>query len=200
MRIKNVIFDLGGVLLEWHPEKILAACFDEPATRDLVRRGTFHHPDWHDIDRGTLLEPDAIARFSQRCGRGHNEIAGLFQEVRRSLQPIAGTVQLLEDLHARNIPLYCLSNMSEPFADYLQQHYVFFQLFRGIVISAAVQLIKPEPAIFQHAIETFGVCAAQTVFIDDLLPNVQAARDCGLHAIHFTSPQDCREQLTDLLT
>ncbi len=197
--VKNVIFDLGGVLFEWSPEKILAAVFAEPAAREAVRVGAFEHPDWQDLDRGTLLEAEAVDRFARRCGRSEAEMLELFREVRRSLKPIAGTVKVLEDLHARGVGLYCLSNMSEACADHLMAEHAFFGRFRGIVISGCVKLIKPDPAIYRHALATFGLQAHETVFVDDRQDNVEAARQVGLRAIRFVCPEQCRAGLGPLL-
>jgi putative hydrolase of the HAD superfamily len=192
------MFDLGGVLLEWSPEKILQAVFADPAARDAVRQGAFLHPDWLDLDRGTLLEDDAIDRFSRRCRRSREEMVAFFGQVKRSLRPMRGSVQLLEDLHSEGTPLYCLSNMTEPCARYLMHKHAFFRLFRGIVISAAIRQVKPDPGIYHHALSTFGIRPAETVFIDDRPENVEAARCVGLQAIHFVSSEDCREQLRQL--
>ncbi len=197
--VRNVMFDLGGVLLEWSPEKILQTMFVEEAAREAVRQGAFLHPDWLEMDRGTLAEDEAIVRFSERCGRSREEMTEFFGEVKRSLRPIAGTVQLLEDLHGRGIPLYCLSNMTEPCAAYLQGQHEFFRRFQGIVISGCVKMIKPDGAIYRHAVETFGIEAAETVFIDDRPENIEAARQVGLQGIEFISPEDCRMRLKGLL-
>lgn len=197
--VRNVIFDLGGVLLEWSPEKILQTVFDDPAAQEAVRQGAFLHPDWLELDRGTLAEDEAIVRIGRRCGRSRAEIVAFFRHVKRSLTPVAGPVRLLEDLHEAGVPVYCLSNMTEPCADYLRQEHAFFRLFRGIVISACVKLVKPDPAIYQYALTIFGVAAAETVFIDDRADNVAAARQVGLQAIQFVSPGDCRARLRPLL-
>lgn len=197
--VRNVIFDLGGVLLDWSPDRILNECFDEPAVRQRVRRDVFCHPDWQELDRGTLLEAEAADRFSRRCGRSRQEMAAIFHVLKHSLLPIDGTIRLLEDLHACGVPLFCLSNMTEACATFLRRQHAFFGRFRGVVISAAVKMIKPDPAIFRHAIETFGISPGQTVFIDDLAHNVEGARQAGLHAIQFLSPEDCRAKLMPLL-
>ncbi len=197
--VRNVIFDLGGVLLEWSPEKILRTVFDDPAAREAVRQGAFLHPDWLELDRGTLAEDEAIIRFGQRCGRSQAEMVAFFHAVKQSLAPVDGTVQLLEGLHRAGVPVYCLSNMTEPCADYLRREHAFFRLFRGIVISASNQMVKPDPAIYRHALTAFGVVAAETVFIDDRADNVEAARQVGLLAIQFVSPSDCRTKLARLL-
>jgi putative hydrolase of the HAD superfamily len=81
----------------------------------------FQHPDWVEMDRGTLHEADAIHRFQQRTGRPLTEVAGLLQAAKESLQPIPETLLLLQDLASKEIPLYCLSNMPATTAVYLRE-------------------------------------------------------------------------------
>ena len=117
----NVIFDLGGVVLKWSPDDILEEFYADEASRAQTKREIFQHGDWLDLDRGTLLEPDAIVRFHRRTGRSRDEMSALMQAVKDSLQPVPQTVALLEELAGRDIPLYCLSNMPAATADYLRQ-------------------------------------------------------------------------------
>jgi putative hydrolase of the HAD superfamily len=105
---------------------------------------------------------------------------------------------LLRRLHARGHALYFLSNMPASYADHLDASHEFLGLFRAGVFSARVQLIKPEPEIFAHAVEAFGIDARDTLFIDDLLPNAEAAREAGWQAIHFQSPAQCEAELQRL--
>jgi 2-haloacid dehalogenase len=77
----------------------------------------------------------------------------------------------------------------------LSQRHAFFRHFRHMVISGAILLLKPEPAIYKHLVDTTGIVPAESVFIDDLTRNVIAARESGLHAIQFTSPEACRTEL-----
>jgi 2-haloacid dehalogenase len=77
----------------------------------------------------------------------------------------------------------------------LSKRHAFFSHFKHLVISGAILLLKPEPAIYKHLVEVTGIVPAESVFIDDLQRNVIAARECGLHAIQFTSPEACRAEL-----
>jgi HAD superfamily hydrolase (TIGR01509 family) len=79
------------------------------------------------------------------------------------------------------------------------KRHAFFAHFRQLVISGKLLLLKPEPAIYRHLVETTGIVPAESVFIDDLARNVVAARESGLHAIQFTSPQACRSELRTYL-
>jgi HAD superfamily hydrolase (TIGR01509 family) len=197
--VRNVIFDVGGVLLEWDPPAFIAKLHPDAATAALIRQQIFEHPDWHEFDRGAIDVNQAIDVFGSRAGLTPDQMRELLRTANAALRPIAGTVQLLDDLAAANVPLYLLSNMPVSTYEYLVEQHTFFRHFRHLVISGAILMIKPQPAIYKHLVETTGIVPAESVFIDDLLKNVIAARECGLHAIQFRGPDDCRAQLRTYL-
>ena len=197
--VQNVIFDLGGVLLNWDVDAIIAAVFEQTDARSTVKRTVFDHPDWLAMDRGTLPEDEAVQRFARRAGQPVDSMEKLMDQVRASLTPKPDTLALLEELDGRGVPLYCLSNMHERNIAYLRERYDFFSHFRGIVISAHVELIKPEPGIFEHLLFTYRLDPAQSVFVDDHPANVDGARAVGLQAVLFTDAVSCRRQLDALL-
>jgi epoxide hydrolase-like predicted phosphatase len=197
--IRNVIFDLGGVLVQWRPREIASRFYTDDALRVALQREVLEHPDWLELDRGTLDEAAAAAVFAERLGRPPGEIAALFDHVRESLLPIPESVALLERLGARGLNLYALSNISVPNFGHLRERNRFFDLFKGVVISAEVKLVKPDPGIFRHLGERFAVPFAETVFIDDLPRNVESARRLGLAAILFESAAQCAEDLEGFL-
>jgi putative hydrolase of the HAD superfamily len=114
------------------------------------------------------------------------------------LTPIVDTVALLRRLHAQGHALYFLSNMPAPYADHLDATHDFIALFRAGIYSARVGRIKPEAAIFAHALRTFGIAASETLFIDDVAHNVAAARDAGWQALHFRDPRQCEDEFVRL--
>jgi len=197
--VRNVIFDVGGVLLEWDPEQIVRRFCSDPDLSGLLKRAVFEHDDWHALDKGTLEEGRAIQNFRQRTGQSLGEVEALLQAARESLVPIQPTVDLFEELAAQGVPLYCLSNMSSSTFSYLRERYDFWNRFRGIVISAHIRMKKPEPAIFQHLLSRFALAAEACVFIDDLPVNVISAREAGLQAILFQGAKDCGNKLKPLL-
>ena len=199
MPVRNVIFDFGGVLVNWRPETIIAGFYAEPELRDALRTHAFQHDDWTLMDRGTLDEPTVIRRLAARMGRPEAEMAALFDHVRASLTPIEPTVALLTELRARGLKLYGLSNMSESIFTHLRSLHAFFDLFHGIVVSAAVKHLKPEPKIYEHLRSRFALDFAESVFIDDLPRNVDSARRLGLPAIRFESTAQVRRELEPLL-
>ena len=196
-RVTGVIFDLGGVVLRWNPDEILRNFYADDTLRAATKRDVFQHADWQDLDRGTLLERDALQRFHERTGRPLEEMAALWQAARDSLQPIPETLEILEELMARDVPLYCLSNMPATTADYLRAKFSFWKSFRGIVISGEIKLLKPDPKIFTYIAERFDLSPRETVFIDDHLPNIEGANRLGFKTVLFENPRQCRQALKE---
>jgi putative hydrolase of the HAD superfamily len=197
--VKNVIFDLGGVVLEWNPDRILAGFYADPEMRAIMKTALFLHPDWLELDRGTLSEADLLARAAGRTGRPAAELNGLFDAIRESLHTKPDTVALLEKLSARKVPLYCLSNISSDMFAYLRARHSFWGASRGIVISGDIRMTKPEAQIFEFLLQRYGLVAAQTAFVDDNAPNIEAARELGIHSVWFKNAQQCELELEKLL-
>lgn len=191
----NVVFDLGGVLLHWNPTEILKKCFPDEEKRALVKKEVFQHPDWVEMDRGTLLEHDAIPRFQQRTGCSLEELTTLMKATNDYLEVIPDTHEILKELSEHDVPLYCLSNMPGNKWDSLRARHAFFELFDGIVISGEVKLIKPDPAIFDHLAQRFQIEPQKSIFIDDHLPNIDSAAKLGFKTHHFKDPAGCRHAL-----
>jgi HAD superfamily hydrolase (TIGR01509 family) len=144
-------------------------------------------------------EPTVVRRFAARMGRPEAELRALFDHLRSKLLPVEATVALLRELHAAGLKLYGLSNMSESIFAYLYGRHEFFKLFDGIVVSAAVKLLKPEPGIYEHLRDRFALDFGESVFIDDMERNVASARRLGLPAIHFESTEQVRRELEPFL-
>lgn len=197
--MKNVIFDLGGVVIEWSPDRILEGYYADPEMRAIMKTALFLHPDWLQLDRGTLSEAQLLVRAGERTHRPPAELSGLLDAVRESLHAKPDTVALLEKLHGRSVPLYCLSNISSDIFAYLRERHPFWHVFRGIVISGELGMMKPEPEIFEFLLQRYGLAAAETVFIDDNAPNVAAARALGIHTVWFQNARQCERELEELL-
>jgi putative hydrolase of the HAD superfamily len=194
----NVIFDLGGVVVRWDPDAIIAGVFSQEDARKRVGQAVFAHPDWIELDRGTLGRDDAIRRAAQRSGIPESEIRKLLLSVPASLVPFPDTVDLLYRLKARSVPLYCLSNMHFASIEHLEREHKFFEVFSGKVISCRLNLCKPESAIYQHALKTYGLKPDDTVFIDDVEVNITAAAKLGIRTIQFRNAAQCERELRAL--
>jgi putative hydrolase of the HAD superfamily len=191
----NIVFDLGGVVVRWEPETLIADLFDDPEVCRVVHSEFVGHPDWVELDRGILAPEDAVARASARTGLSHFELNHFLQRVPSRLTPITDTVELLHRLKAQGHSLYCLSNMHFASIEYLERTYDFFDVFTGKVISCRLNLCKPEPKIYSHLLETYGLHAADTVFIDDVEVNLATARQMGIQTVRFENPVQCTDEL-----
>ncbi|MGZ8466567.1 MAG: HAD family hydrolase [Candidatus Binatia bacterium] len=191
----NIIFDLGGVVVRWEPEALLAQTFDDPAVCSVVHSEFIGHADWLELDRGTMPPAEAIMRAARRTGLSEPEVRRFLTSVPPALVPIAGTVELLYRLKAQGHSLYCLSNMHFASIEYLERSHAFWEVFSGKVISCRVRLCKPEAKIYAHLLETFQLEPTETVFVDDIEVNLAAARQFGIRTIRFESSAQCAEEL-----
>jgi 2-haloacid dehalogenase len=194
-----VIFDLGGVLIEWDPRHLYRKLFagDEAVMEHFLATVCTH--EWNrrqDAGRSfaegaRLLKaehPDKAELIDAYRARFDEMIAG----------PITGSVEILTELRNRGFPLYGLTNWSAETYPAAVDRFAFLRWFRGILVSGEVEVVKPDPRIFALLIERFAVEPERTVYIDDVEANVAAARPFGIHAIQFTTPPKLREELVGL--
>jgi putative hydrolase of the HAD superfamily len=197
--VRNVIFDLGGVVLDWNPAAIVALIEPVPERQAALRHALFGHADWRMFDRGAISEPELIERLQLRLGSTQAEVEAILDAVRESLVEKPETVEVIRALQAKGTPLYCLSNMPATIYTHLRQRHNFWDAFSGIVISGEIQMMKPEPEVFRHLLSTFDLRPEESVFIDDLPANIESARQVGLHAICFKDAAQCRRELDRIL-
>jgi 2-haloacid dehalogenase len=193
-----VIFDLGGVLLDWNPRHLYRKLIPDEAECEHFLAEVCH-PEWNvSQDAGRSFaeaEAEAIAR--------HPDKAELIRAWLRRFDEmiptaIPGTVDILEQLHARGVPLYALTNFSGETFRPTRKRFAFFERFRGIVVSGDEKMLKPEARIYQLLCQRYGVDPQQAVFIDDSFKNVEGARAVGIHGIHFQGPGPLAEELKHL--
>jgi epoxide hydrolase-like predicted phosphatase len=196
--VRNVVMDLGGVMLEWNPDHLLTRFEPDPELRKQLRANIFGQ-DWQLFDRGRVTEAQLIARLELRTGHSRERLLEIVAAVRESLREKPETVELVRALRRRGFDIYCLSNMPGPIYEHLRRRHTFWDLFRGIVVSGEIQLMKPEPEIYLHLLERFGLQPAESVFIDDLQVNVDAAKAVGLYALRFQSASQCQQEFDELL-
>ncbi len=194
-----VVFDLGGVLIDWDPRHLYRKLFagDEAAMEHFLATVCTH--EWHrhhDAGRSlaegvrTLkdLHPDKAELIDAFGTRQGEMLAG----------SIAGAVEILKELRDRDVPLYALSNWPAETFPLARQRFDFLGWFHGIVVSGEISAIKPEPRIYEVLLERFAIDPLSAVFIDDVAVNAAAARAFGIHAIHFTTPAALRAELVAL--
>lgn len=194
-----VVFDLGGVLLDWNPRHLYRKIFagDEPAMERFLAEVC--HSDWNLAQDAGRDFDDAIAALMPRH-REHLPHIAAWRD--RFGEMIAGelheTVALAADLRARGVPLYALTNWSHETFPPQRGRFAFMDWFEGIVVSGEEKVVKPDPRLFRILLERYGLVAAETVFIDDNPRNAQAATALGMHGLHFRSAAELRRDLAQL--
>lgn len=197
----SVVFDFAGVVFGWQPLRVLQQVLPQQARDDASARHWAQQifqgyaGDWADFDRGTVAPDDLVRRIARRTGLAESAVRAVVDAVPRSFTPIAGTVALIESLHAAGHPLFYLSNMPAPYADHLDATYPFLRRFTDGVYSGRVQQIKPERAMFDLAARRFGRAPADLLFFDDVQGNVDAARAAGWQACWFEHPEGAAAEL-----
>jgi 2-haloacid dehalogenase len=191
-----VVFDLGGVLIDWNPRYLYRKLFagDDAAMEHFL--ANICTSSWN-------AQQDAGRTFAEACASLKLEhpsyaemIDAWFQRHGEMLAgPISGTVAILAELRERGVGLYALSNWSAETFPTAWKRFEFLQWFQGILLSGKVRLIKPDPRIFQLFFETFAVEPAQAVYVDDLRTNAEVATTLGMHGIVFTDSKALRSEL-----
>lgn len=195
--IETVVFDLGGVLVDWNPRHLYRKLIADEATLEhfLAEICPQTWNEQQDAGRAVkeataeriALYPEHEALIAAYYGRWEEMLAGAIDE----------TAALLEALHASGVPLYALTNWSAELFPIARRRFGFLERFRGIVVSGEEGLIKPDPAIFRLLCERYGIEPATTLFIDDNPANVIAAAALGFTTHRFTTADSLRDYLNE---
>ena len=196
---KAIIFDYGGVLLEWNPRNLYRRFFpNQPEVMEQFLT-EIKFVDWNlQQDKGRPFA-EAIDSLSAEFPHHAHLIRAYYEYWEESISGvIPGSIEILKQLKAMEYPLYGLSNWSAETFSRARHAYDFFDLFDDMVISGNVKMVKPDSAIFDLALEKFGKHANECVYIDDSLINAQQANKLGFAAIHFQSPEQLANELREL--
>ncbi|WP_270821142.1 HAD family hydrolase [Aeromonas sp. QDB14] len=190
-----IIFDLGRVVVRWDPVAIVSGVRGPEGATAIAER-LFNHPDWLEVDRGTLSLHTMARQAQARTGLSAADNLAILQAVPASLLPDPAMVALIEELHGAGHALYALSNMGHASIDWLERQ-DFWRFFSGKVVSARVRMMKPEPDIYRYLLVSFDLQAEECLFIDDSPANVAAAEALGLRGLVFTDASRCRQHLVE---
>lgn len=194
--IKNVIFDLGRVIYTFWPREYLVRLGYDEATTDALMRLIFDSPLWIEMDRGACTFEESIAHFCQNEPSLAEEVKRVFQAdwVNDVIRIMPESLAFFYEVKKQGYRIYILSNFcAESFAQVYARD-AFLKEADGMVISAHVRLVKPDPAIYKHLLNQYDLIPEECVFIDDNTDNIKAAKSLGIHGICFTHITDCKQQ------
>jgi len=194
----TVVFDLGGVLIEWDPRHLYRKLFDVPDEMEsfLAEVTT---AEWNAQQDAGRPWAEAVETLIAEHPERHELIEAFHVRWPEMLAgEIPGTADVLSELRDTGIRLVALSNWSAEMFPVARERFDFLSWFEGIVISGEVGVNKPDPRIFAHLVERFEIEPAATLFIDDSPANIDAARALGFRAIQFTDAAELRRELVRL--
>ena len=183
--IRNVVFDMGGVLIAWDPARMVARLELPEEDGRLLRREVFGSVEWVSLDRGTLSEYEALERFRARLPeRLHASAERCVFWWKEPLWPVPGMAELIAELAGRGYGIYLLSNATSALHKYFSR-IPGSEFFRGGLVSADWKLLKPQREIYEKLFSECGLDPEDCLFIDDNPSNVEAAGLCGMAGLAF---------------
>ncbi|ABR30761.1 haloacid dehalogenase [Thermosipho melanesiensis] len=191
--VRNIIFDLGRVLINWAPKKYMEKVFDKD-TVTFFMNNIFNTNDWNLMDKGLIDEEELWKKKLSTFPQYKEEIEHMKNKVIDLLTPIEENVNILYELK-KKYKLYVLSNFSKNSFKMVKEKYKFFELFNGIVISSYVNSIKPEEKIYKILIKTYNIIPEESLYIDDKIENISTGKRLGFKTIHLKSPELLKNKL-----
>ena len=187
---KNIIFDLGNVVLDYNPEEYLIKKINDKNKVEIALNNIFKSNEWKMLDRGIITEEEAKRVIKNRVIDNSEIIDLAFENWYDMLRPIEETIELINKLKKNGYKIYYLSNFhSKAFEEVTNKNKVFEEFYGGIV-SFKEKLLKPEKEIYMKLLEEYNLNPEECIFIDDMLINIEGAKAVNIKGIQFISTKD----------
>ena len=197
--IQNIVFDMGGVLIDFDAQRYTARFVPDPADYELIRGELSRWVVWMGLAGGSNTDEEAVASVCRRLPeRLHQGVRDILDNWHQDIPPLDGVYDLVEELKGKGYGIYLLSNTCARFHSF-RKNIPALRFFDGEFISADCHLVKPEPGIYLRFLEQFRLRPEACVFIDDVPLNIEAAIRCGFSGIvYHNDPIRLRRELREL--
>lgn len=183
--IKNIVFDLGGVIIDFDIDYYILCCTEDVEERSLIQKEVFNCVEWIQLDRGTISTADAIVSINKRLpDKLHQYTNEIICGWYKDIQLIEGMYDLIAKWKKNGYHIYLLSNTTKAFHEF-REKLPSLRFFEGVLISADCGHLKPEHEIYDIFFERFGLVPAECIFIDNNPSNVEGAINAGMSGIVF---------------
>ncbi len=199
MMIKNIIFDIGNVLVDYCWKEHIARFGFTGETLERIGDAMMRSPQWNEIDRGVWSNEELLKAFIQNAPELEKEIRLVFSDLSTLVRERPYSVEWIRSLKKEGYRTYCLSNYSYRVETEAAHALSFLKELDGGILSYKVHQIKPDPKIYQMLMERYGLKAEESVFLDDSPANIETARALGMQGILVTSQEQAVEALDQLL-
>jgi len=185
--IKNIVLDMGNVLLDFTPDISLQKFIDNVSDREIIRRELFQGSEWIQGDLGKITNSERFDSVSRRIPmRLHSALKQCVEHWDICMEPIPGAKEFCSYTKEKGYGIYILSNACNKFYEYFPKNFLPLEYFDGVVVSSDIHIIKPDPRIYDYLLQTYKLKAEECLFIDDRAENVEAAKQVGMQAEVFT--------------
>ena len=191
MKIETIIFDLGGVLVDWNQEYVYLNEFNGDRKKMQWFFDNICTSSWNEEQDGGYPMADATEERINLFPKYKKLIKMFYGRWEEMLKgEIGETVEILHKLKRKKFKLIALTNWSAETFPVAVKKFKFLKLFDGIVVSGKVKMLKPFPEIYNYTLKKYGLIANKSIFIDDRISNVDGAIKCGINGIQFVSPKN----------
>jgi putative hydrolase of the HAD superfamily len=197
--IKNLVFDLGNVLISFVPSEFLKKKNYPEIIRNTILTEIFNSEEWLRLDNGDITLNEAIESLSVKSSLKKEEIALVFSFRADIMFPLDDNVRLLPALKKQGFKLYYLSNFPLDIFEEIKNDYFFFRYFEGGIISSEVKLSKPDVRIFKFLIDKYSLKPEESLYIDDIEINVKSAISSGMQGLTTFGSPKITEELEKIL-
>ena len=185
--IKNIVFDMGKVLVGYDTMRVCRQYMEDEEDRELVCTAVFVSPEWLLLDMGVISEEEALDRICKRLPARLHEKARLCMEhwPDYCMWPIEGMEEIIKNLKGKGYGIYLCSNASMRLPKLYKKVIPGIEYFDGVIFSASVKCIKPQRQIYEILFSRFGLKPEECFFVDDMQLNIDGARKCGMDGYCF---------------
>lgn len=199
MGIKNIVFDVGKVLVYFEPEWIMDKLGFEEETRVALRKAMFENVLWNEVDRGVMTTEELVKAFAKHAPAYEKEIREAYAHVGDSIELLPHAVSWTKNLKEKGFHLYIISNYGEYTLEQTKDKMEFLKYMDGAIFSYQYQIIKPDARIYEQLLKNYNLKAEECVFIDDKAENVEGAKAAGYQGIVFTTYEEVQEKLEEMI-
>lgn len=193
--IKNIILDVGKVLVAWEPRIAMQKLGFDEKTTDIVAKATAEAAEWAETDRSAKSDEELLADFVANAPDYEREINMFWEHVDEAIWQFDYTKAWIGRFQELGYHVYILSNYGSWTYGKTQEALSFLSEVDGALFSYEVKQVKPEPEIYQALLKRFDLKAEECIFLDDCQENIDGARAQGIEGIHFLGYEDAKEKL-----
>jgi putative hydrolase of the HAD superfamily len=197
--IKNIIFDLGNVLISFRPSEYFDKQNYPENIKARILSDIFESKEWAMLDKGELSTSEVIDAIALKSSLKKEEIAYIFNRRTDLMYPLDQNVRLLPELKKQGFRLYFLSNFPADIFEEIRSGYYFFRYFDGGIISGEAKFSKPDSRIYEILLENYSLIPEESLFIDDLERNVKAAESVGMKGLVTYGSQEISKEIKKAL-